>query len=175
MLLARIIPSFFFLRLCYAGIHVTMKTPQKIALQLLLAIIPYDISADIGFTQQDLDLVKSACLAGSSFEFATEADGSISVKNLEGKGSLHVTRRSVDTVDLPDTDKKQEFNEIRNCIRSYLVQTANGPGEQTNRARQIGQQNELGQSNRRSNGNEGSQSNEIYQSGSGNKASQVNQ
>ena len=44
----------------------------------------------LGFTKENLELVKSACLVGDMFEFKTEADGTISVKNLEGKGKLHV-------------------------------------------------------------------------------------
>ena len=79
-------------------------------------------NATVNFTPQDLELVKGACLAGNSFEFFVEADGTISVKNIEGRGKLHVTKKSVDTVDLPDTDKKQEFNDIRSCIKGYLLQ-----------------------------------------------------
>lgn len=78
-------------------------------------------AAAVDFTKQELDLVKDACLAGSSFDFRTEADGSISVKNLEGKGKLVISKRDVATVDLPDADKKEEFREIRNCIKDYLL------------------------------------------------------
>lgn len=85
---------------------------------LLFASISY---ASVDFTVEDLELVKGACLAGSGFEFSTKADGSISIKNLEGKGELHVTKKSVDTVDLPDDQKKQEFNDIRACIQKYLL------------------------------------------------------
>ena len=77
-------------------------------------------SADVGFTKADLELVKDACLAGSSFDFKTEANGSISVKNLEGKGKLSISKKDVTTVDLPDSDKSDEFKEIRSCIKDYL-------------------------------------------------------
>ena len=77
-------------------------------------------SADVGFTKADLELVKDACLAGSSFDFKTEANGSISVKNLEGKGKLSINKKDVTTVDLPDSDKSEEFKEIRSCIKDYL-------------------------------------------------------
>ena len=78
--------------------------------------------------KQDVEIVKSACLAGDSFEFTTEADGTISVKNLEGRGKLHITQKSVDTVDLPDADKKLEFNDIRSCIKDYLLKNKNQTG-----------------------------------------------
>lgn len=81
--------------------------------------------ADAGFTftKEELDLAKDACLAGSSFEFKTETDGSISIKNLEGKGRLSINKKDVTTVDLPDTDKKEEFKEIRACIKDYLIES----------------------------------------------------
>ncbi|MHB8473905.1 MAG: hypothetical protein ACYDC8_13890 [Gammaproteobacteria bacterium] len=79
------------------------------------------VSADVGFTKDDLELVKDACLAGSSFDFKTEADGSISVRNLEGKGKLSISKKDVTTVDLPDSDKSEEFKEIRSCIKDYLI------------------------------------------------------
>lgn len=77
--------------------------------------------ADVGFTKEELALVKDACLAGSNFEFRTEADGSISVRDLEGKGKLSVSKKDVTTVDLPDADKREEFKEIRSCIKDYLI------------------------------------------------------
>jgi len=76
--------------------------------------------ADVGFTEKDVELVKSACLVGDSYQFSTKADGSISIKNLEGKGELSVSKKNVDTVDLPDADKREEFKEIRQCIKEYL-------------------------------------------------------
>ena len=95
---------------------------RKIHGLLVLVLLSFSTaSVAVDFTKDDLDLVKSACLVGSSFEFTTEADGSLSVKNLEGKGKLHVSKESVDTVDLPDADKKQEFTEIRGCIKDYLL------------------------------------------------------
>jgi len=98
-----------------------MQKLKRTLLGIFLAILAFTSQADVGFTKEDLELVKGACLAGDSFEFMTEADGSISVKNIEGKGKLHVTNKSVDTVDLPDADKKQEFNDIRSCIKEYLL------------------------------------------------------
>lgn len=151
-----------------------MKIQTKI-LALFLILPAYSSHADVGFTQQDLELVKSACLAGSSFEFTTEADGSISVKNLEGKGKLHVTKRSVDTVDLPDFDKKQEFNNIRACIKDYLMRNQVDQGGQANRAKQFGDLNESSQSNRRGHVGYGNQTNELYQNGNNNKSIQSNQ
>ena len=65
------------------------------------------VFADVGFTKEDLELVKEACLAGSSFDFKTEADGSISVKNLEGRGKLSINKKKLTTVDLPDSDKSE--------------------------------------------------------------------
>lgn len=78
----------------------------------------------VEFTKEELELVKDACLAGSNFEFKTEADGSISVKNLEGKGKLSIGKKEVTTVDLPDADKKEEFKEIRACIKGYLTDSS---------------------------------------------------
>jgi hypothetical protein len=97
---------------------------MKVATAFLLAIaavFPCPALANIGFTKEDLELAKGACLVGSSFDFVTEADGSVSIKNLEGKGKLHIGNKSVDVVDLPDSDKKKEFAEIRICIRDYLI------------------------------------------------------
>lgn len=76
--------------------------------------------AAVDFTREELELAKGACLAGSGYDFKTEADGSISIKNLEGSGKLAVSKKDVTTVDLPDSDKKEEFNNIRNCIKDYL-------------------------------------------------------
>jgi hypothetical protein len=83
-----------------------MKTQKRTWLAISLVLFMYSTHADIDFTKQDLELVKEACLAGGSFEFVTEADGSISIKNIEGKGRLHVSKKSVVTVDLPDADNK---------------------------------------------------------------------
>ncbi len=86
----------------------------------------------IEFTDSDLRKAKGACLVGSGFDFITEADGSISIKNLEGKGKLHVGNKSVDVVDVPDLDKKKEFDDIRICIRGYLIKDqSNIPGKYT--------------------------------------------
>lgn len=87
---------------------------------LFAVIAPNHVFA-VEFTKEELELAKGACLAGSNFEFKTEADGSISVKNLEGKGKFIVSKKDVTTVDLPDSDKADEFKEIRSCIRSYLT------------------------------------------------------
>lgn len=106
---------------CIKNKGIKVGTQKIVLLAIPLAFFMHSAGADLGFTKQDLELVKSACLAGDSFEFATEADGTISVKNLEGKGKLHVTKKSVDTVDLPDSDKKQEFDDIRSCIKGYLL------------------------------------------------------
>lgn len=152
-----------------------MKAQKRILLVISLLLLTCSVHADIGFTQRDLELVKGACLAGNSFEFSTEADGSISVKNLEGRGRLHVTNKSVDTVDLPDSDKKQEFNDIRSCIKEYLFRNQTNRGDHINRAKQFGDQNDLNQINRGGQTGYGNQSNELYQSGNGNKASQINQ
>lgn len=146
-----------------------MKALKRTFLAVFLICLTSPANASVGFTQQDLELVKGACLAGDSFEFTTEADGSISVKNLAGKGRLHVTKKNVDTVDLPDSDKKQEFTEIRSCIRDYLSMEQSNRGEQGNRVNQSGDNNENNQINR------GGQSNEAIQTGSGNKSSQTNE
>lgn len=98
-----------------------MKSLKFTAVLFLFFCIGISTQADAGFNQSDVDLAKSACLAGSSYEFETEADGSISVKNLEGKGRLSINNKSVTTVDLPDADKKEEFKEIRDCIKGYLI------------------------------------------------------
>ena len=141
-----------------------------------LVLLTYSVHADMGFTEQDLELVKSACLAGDSFEFTTEADGSISVTNLEGKGKLHVNKKSVNTVDLPDADKKQEFNEIRGCIKDYLMRNQTASGNQINRAQESGDQNDLNQINRRGQtGGNGSQTNESTSKGNNNHSNQSNQ
>jgi hypothetical protein len=100
-----------------------MKRINILLACVVCSILSTATFADVGFTKEDLELVKEACLAGSSFDFKTEADGSISVKNLEGKGKLSINKKNVTTVDLPDSDKKDEFNEIRSCIRSYLTES----------------------------------------------------
>ena len=89
----------------------------------LLVFFVSGSSAAVEFTKDELELVKDACLAGSNFEFKTEVDGSISVKNLEGKGKFLVSKKEVTTVDLPDADKQAEFKEIRACIKSYLTKS----------------------------------------------------
>lgn len=91
-----------------------------VVLSFLFVVVSY-AQADVGFTKEELELVKSACLVGSSFQFATEADGSLSIKNLEGSGKLNIKKNSTDTVDVPDPDKKSEFDAIRTCIRDYLT------------------------------------------------------
>ena len=100
-----------------------MKTIRMSVKYLVMSLFLFAqlASADVGFTKEDLALEKEACLAGSSFDFKTEADGSISIKNLEGKGKLSVNKKDVTTVDLPDSDKSEEFKEIRSCIKDYLI------------------------------------------------------
>jgi hypothetical protein len=78
-------------------------------------------STSLEFTEDNLKLVKQACLVGSDFDFFSEADGSITIKNINGNGKIRIRKKNVDTVDLPDSDKKEEFKEIRDCIRSYLI------------------------------------------------------
>lgn len=97
-----------------------MKNLIRVSLFSLLPFIsPLAIAVD--FTKEELTLVKDACLAGSSFDFKTEVDGSISVKNLEGKGKLSLSKKDVVTVDLPESDKREEFKDIRDCIKDYLL------------------------------------------------------
>lgn len=98
-----------------------MRILKKSLLMICFSLPIFSAHAAFDFTKQDLELVKSACLAGSSFEFTTEADGSISVKNLEGRGKLHISKKSVDIVDVPDEDKRSEFSDIRQCIKDYLL------------------------------------------------------
>lgn len=102
-------------------LEIQMNSLKFTAVLFLFFFTGISAIADTGFNQSDVDLAKSACLAGSSYEFKTEADGSISVRNLEGKGSLSINKKSVTTVDLPDADKKEEFKEIRDCIKGYLI------------------------------------------------------
>jgi hypothetical protein len=102
-----------------------METTRLIVVALVFLSFSGFSLADVGFTKEDLQLVKDACLAGTSFEFKTEADGSISVKNLQGKGKLSVSKKDVTTVDLPDSDKREEFKEIRSCIKDYLINKPN--------------------------------------------------
>lgn len=102
-----------------------VETGKRISLMAFLMLFTSSSYADIGFTKKDVETVKSACLVGSGFEFTTEADGTLSIKNLEGKGKLHINQKSVDTVDLPDADKRQEFSEIRDCIKDYLLRNNN--------------------------------------------------
>jgi len=90
----------------------------NISIGLFLA---YSANADIGFTKEDVNLVRYACLAGTEYDFSTNVDGSLSVKNLQGKGSFKIDKRKVTTVDLPDEHKREEFTEIRNCIKGYLI------------------------------------------------------
>lgn len=100
-----------------------MKLAKAFSLSLAAIFVSYGVSADVlDFTDADLKKAKGACLAGSGFDFITEADGSLSIKNLEGKGKLHVGNKSIDVVDVPDSDKKKEFDDIRSCIRGYLIQ-----------------------------------------------------
>lgn len=98
-------------------------------ISLLGFFVPCLTSA-VEFTKEKLELVKDACLAGSSFEIKTEANGSISIKNMQGKGEILVSQKDVTTVDLPDSDKKEEFKEIRACIKDYLTQSP-GPEPST--------------------------------------------
>lgn len=98
-----------------------MQTMKKAIIAMVLLLSASVSMAEVSFTKDELELVKDACLAGSSFEFKTEADGSISIKNLAGKGKLSVTKKDVTTVDVPDSDKKEEFKEIRSCIKDYLI------------------------------------------------------
>lgn len=93
----------------------------KTLVAFAFTLISSSVFSQVDFTKKELDLVKEACLAGSSFEFKTEVDGSISVKNLEGRGKLSIGKKDVTTVDLPDSDKREEFKEIRNCIKDYLI------------------------------------------------------
>ena len=69
------------------------------------------------FTKEELELVKSACLAGESFDFHLKADGSISVRNLAGNGELNVGNTTVNVVSVPDQDKRAEFDAIRQWLR----------------------------------------------------------
>jgi len=80
----------------------------------------HSINADIGFTKEDVDIASSACLAGDKYALKAEADGSFSIKSLDGKGSLKIDKSKVTTVDLPDKEKATEFNKIRDCIKNYL-------------------------------------------------------
>lgn len=93
----------------------------------LLAFFIPGLASAVGFTKDELELVKDACLAGSSFEIKTEANGSVSIKNMEGKGKILVSQKDVTTVDLPDADKKQEFTDIRACIKDYLTNKSPTP------------------------------------------------
>ncbi|ASF46569.1 hypothetical protein [Methylovulum psychrotolerans] len=104
-----------------------MQIQKRGLVGFFLAILAFTCHADIDFTKEDLELVKGACLVGSSFEFMTEANGTISIKNIDGKGKLNITKKNLDTVDLPDGDKKQEFNEIRSCIKDYLLEKGKKP------------------------------------------------
>jgi hypothetical protein len=79
------------------------------------------LAQTLGFTQQDVDLVKSACLAGDAYEVSLKGDGSISVKSLEAKGELIADKTHVVIVSVPDADKKSEFDSIRTCIKDYLL------------------------------------------------------
>lgn len=98
-----------------------MNTKTSIYMSLVLFLLAKSVLADVGFTQQDLNLVRSACLAGDSFVTALELNGNISVKSLSGKGKLSANKTSVTTVDLPDINKSEEFKEIRACIQLYLI------------------------------------------------------
>lgn len=102
-----------------------MKLQNSILFGSLLAILTFTSNAGIDFTEQDLRLVRSACLVGSSFDLFTEASGAISVKSLEGSGKLRITGKDLSVVDLPDEDKKEEFSEIRECIKDYLLKNKN--------------------------------------------------
>lgn len=75
----------------------------------------------VHFTQEDVNLVKQASLAGDSFEFKLEANGDISVLTSSGKGKLLVSGNKVDTVDVPDSDKRSELKDIRQCIKDFLM------------------------------------------------------
>ncbi len=102
-----------------------MKLQNSTLFGSLLAILTFTSNASVDFTEQDLQLVRSACLVGSGFDFIAEASGAISVKNLEGRGKLHIAGKDLSVVDLPDEDKKKEFSEIRECIKDYLLKNKN--------------------------------------------------
>ena len=94
--------------------HMNLKAVLQLSMILILLTYPIWAAA---FTKEELELVKSACLAGESFDFHLKADGSISVRNLAGNGELNVGNTTVNVVSVPDQDKRAEFDAIRQWLR----------------------------------------------------------
>lgn len=87
----------------------------------IINIYPINAVATINFTREDLELVERACLAGRRFKAEVNANGNLSIENLEGNGKFQISKEDLSIVDLPDASKQQEFNAIRSCIQDYLL------------------------------------------------------
>jgi hypothetical protein len=100
-------------------------TALKFFLMLNLAFLAHLSYAKVGFTIEEVRAIQAACLAGSKgYNISLDGDGGLSLGNAQGKGKLKITSdgREYSTPPLLDTEKKQELDDVRSCIKEYLMQ-----------------------------------------------------
>lgn len=117
------------------SIHVDKVMIRSRTLLIIGMLLIYPcVKADENKAERAMNIVRSLCLAGDEYVMVTGAGGSVSVKNLEGKGSVMFGKRNLQgVVDVRDEEKREELDSIRTCIQPYISRILDaelGPSEE---------------------------------------------